>query len=127
MRLKDSKYNYVVVCARYYNEYHQNAFIEIQAQTNSYDNALRIKRSFENADNETYLIVSTLTEKVKRLCKKHANAIRLVEIEDDLVDDCKYMVYWKKGWTDGELEESCYPCKTLKECAEFIDNVIYKC
>ena len=50
MRVKDSKYKYVIVLLSYYRRYKENAFIEVQAQTNDYVEANHIKVSFENAE-----------------------------------------------------------------------------
>ena len=63
MRVKDSKYKYVIVLLSYYRRYKENAFIEIQAQTNDYVEANHIKVSFENVDKKSYIIVNTKEKK----------------------------------------------------------------
>lgn len=63
MRVKDSRYKYVIVFLPYYRRYKENAFIEVQAQTNDYTEATYIKASFENADKKSYIIVNTKEKK----------------------------------------------------------------
>lgn len=57
MRVKDSAYRYVIVNSYYYRHFGKNAFIEPQAQTNDYNEALLIKDSFENCDSIAYKII----------------------------------------------------------------------
>ena len=57
MRVKDPICRYVIVNSYYYQHFGRNAFIEPQAQTNDYNEALRIKDSFENCDNTSYKII----------------------------------------------------------------------
>ena len=71
MRVKDSKYKYVIVLLSYYRRYKENSFIEIQAQTNDYVEAIHIKASFENADKTNYIIVNT--KEKKWLWHQHKN------------------------------------------------------
>ena len=63
MRIKDSKYKYVIALLSYYRRYKENAFIEIQAQTNDYVEANHIKVLFENVDKKSYIIVNTKEKK----------------------------------------------------------------
>ena len=71
MRVKDSKYKYVIALLSYYRRYKENAFIEVQAQTNDYIEAIHIKASFENADKTNYIIVNT--KENKWLWHQHKN------------------------------------------------------
>lgn len=71
MRVKDSKCKYVIALLSYYRRYKENAFIEIQAQTNDYTEANHIKVSFENADKKSYIIVNT--KENKWLWHQHKN------------------------------------------------------
>lgn len=66
MRVKDSKYKYVVVCSKYYARYGKNAFIEPQAQTNNYEDAMMMVVSFQNCDNMAYQIIKINNEEDKQ-------------------------------------------------------------
>lgn len=68
----------------------------------------------------------TLNEKLlKRLPKKYHERFKMIEAEDGLVDDCKYMLYWNAPWTDdGEYGvESCFPVKSITEAIEHIKGL----
>lgn len=70
----------------------------------------------------------TLKEKLlKRLPKKYHDRVRDIEREDNLVDDCKYMLYWNKPYTDdGQFGVgSSFPVKSISEAAEHIKD-LYK-
>lgn len=57
MRVKDSTCRYVIVNGFYYRAFAENAFIEPQAQTDDYNEALAIKNSFECCDHTVYKII----------------------------------------------------------------------
>ena len=63
---------------------------------------------------------------LKRLPKKYHERVSDFEQEDDLVDDCKYMLYYSDDYTDGECAGSCYPVKSISEAIDFIKHSIYK-
>ena len=63
---------------------------------------------------------------LKRLPKKYHERISDFEQEDDLVDGCKYMIYYSDDYTDGECAGSCYPVRSISEAIDFIKNSIYK-
>lgn len=63
---------------------------------------------------------------LKRLPKKYHCVVRDFEEEDDLVDDCKYMLYWTDEYTDGECAGSCFPVRSITEAIYFIKNSLYK-
>jgi hypothetical protein len=57
-----------------------------------------------------------------KLPKKYASMIESIDIEDGLIDDCKYMVYLKDGfeWSnDGQT----FPAKSIKEIREMMEAV----
>lgn len=66
------------------------------------------------------------TKLLKKLPKKYHERVSDFEQEDDLVDDCKYMLYYSDDYTDGECAGSCYPVRTISEAIDFIKNSIYK-
>ena len=67
-----------------------------------------------------------LTEKVKRLLSKdNKKKLGMVEEENDLIDNCKYIVYTSKEYLFEDGGNS-LPCRSLKECAEFIRKKVYK-
>lgn len=69
----------------------------------------------------------TLKEKLlKRLPKKYHDRVEDIELEEDLVDDCKYMLYYTEQYTDGDCSGSCYPVKSINEAIDFIKNSLYK-
>ena len=70
----------------------------------------------------------TLKEQLlKRLPKKYHERVKDIEEEDDLVDDCKYMLYWNEPYTDDGRDgvESSYPVRSITEAANYIKN-LYK-
>lgn len=71
----------------------------------------------------------TIKDKLlKRLPKEYREAVRDLEAEDGLVDDCKYMLSWTDEWTDcGEDGRgSCYPVRSIAEAADYVMNSLYK-
>ena len=69
----------------------------------------------------------TLLEKLlKRLPKKYHDRVAFIEAEDDLVDDCKYMLYYSDDYTDGECYGGSYPVRSITEAIDYIKNSLYK-
>lgn len=67
-----------------------------------------------------------LTEKVKRLLSKdNKEKLGMVEEESDLIDNCKYIVYTSNEYLFEDGGNS-LPCRSLKECADFIKNKAYR-
>ena len=65
----------------------------------------------------------TLLEKLlKRLPKKYHDRVVDIDAEDDLVDDCKYMLYYSDDYTDG----GSYPVRSITEAIDYIKNSLYK-
>ena len=70
--------------------------------------------------------MESLKEKVlKMLNKKDKEKLGNVEFDTELFDRCKYIVYTENGYLFEDGSNS-LPCKSLKECAEFIKNKAYK-
>lgn len=68
----------------------------------------------------------TLKEKLlKRLPKKYWNRVETIEEENDLVDDCKYMLYYTDEFTNGDCAGSSYPVKSITEAIDFIKNSLF--
>lgn len=62
-----------------------------------------------------------LTKKLlNNLPKKEWDKVERLEQEDDLIDDCKYMLYWSSNYTDGDEYSGCYPVKSISEAARFV-------
>ena len=57
------------------------------------------------------------------LNKKQRAMIQSIDAEDGLVDDCKYMVYLKEGFTFAD-EGNSYPVKNIRELKEIMEDVI---
>ena len=70
----------------------------------------------------------TLKQKLlDRLPKMYHDRVRDISVEDDLCDECKYMVYYTDEYTnDGECFGSCYPVRTISEAVDFIKNSLFK-
>lgn len=48
----------------------------------------------------------------------------VIEKDDGLIDDCKYMLYFEYGWEwDGYHS---VPCRTIKEAMEFAKDAVYE-
>jgi len=56
------------------------------------------------------------------LNKKQQNMIDSIDAESGLVDDCKYMVYLKEGFTFAGYETS-FPITGIRELKEFMQDV----
>ena len=55
----------------------------------------------------------------KRLPKKYHERVESLEEEAGLIDDCKYMLYFKDGWKfHGEYEST--PVRSITEAIRFI-------
>ena len=68
-----------------------------------------------------------LTDKVrKRLPKDKQDALDYIEEADDLVDDCRYIIYYTDEYSDGECTGSSYIVKTLSEAVEYIKNTLFR-
>lgn len=69
----------------------------------------------------------TLLEKLlKRLPKKYHDMVVDIKAEDDLVDNCKYMLYYSALYTDGHCYGGCYPVRSITEAVNYIKNSLYK-
>ena len=64
-------------------------------------------------------------ELLRRLPKKYHERFKMIEAEDDLVDDCKYMLYWNEPWTDDGKwgVGSSFPVKSITEAVKYIKNL----
>lgn len=64
---------------------------------------------------------------LKMLPKALREAVKDLDPEDGLVDECKYMLYWSDNYADAYNESgSCFPVKSLKEAAEFVRYSLHK-
>lgn len=69
----------------------------------------------------------TLKQKLlDRLPKKYHDRVQDISREDELCDDCKYMVYYTDNYTDGECSGSCYPVRSISEAVDFIKNSLFR-
>lgn len=67
--------------------------------------------------------MAPLQKLLKSLPKKYHNRVKNIEAEDDLVDDCKYMLYFTDEYIDEDLFGSCYPVKNISEAIKIIKNL----
>lgn len=64
------------------------------------------------------------TERVnRRLGAKYQGVIKSIEVEGDLIDDCKYMIYFEDEFADNDLFGSSVPAKNLKEARMYAKDV----
>ena len=69
----------------------------------------------------------TPTQKLlKKLPKKYHDRVVSLEAEEDLCDDCKYMLYYSAQYTDGECYGSSYPVRSIDEAIDYIKNNLHK-
>lgn len=61
-----------------------------------------------------------------RLSKKYHDRVDKLEFEDGLVDNCRFMLYWTKEYTDGECYGGSYPVKSITEAVYFVKNNLFK-
>ena len=62
---------------------------------------------------------------LERLPKKYHDRVYDLQHDIDLVDGCKYMLYYTDGYTDGECAGSCYPVRSISEAIYFIKNCLF--
>lgn len=67
--------------------------------------------------------MAPLQKLLKSLPKKYHDRVKNIEAEDDLVDDCKYMLYFADEYIDEDLFGSCYPVKNISEAIKIIKNL----
>ena len=68
----------------------------------------------------------TLLQKLlKRLPKKYHDRVKEIEAEADLVDDCKYMLYFSDDYIDDDYYGYCYPVRSINEAIKIIKD-LYK-
>lgn len=60
-----------------------------------------------------------------RLPKKYHDRVEKLEYESDLVDNCKFMLYWTENYTDGECAGGSYPVKSINEAVRFVKESLY--
>ena len=65
---------------------------------------------------------------LKRLPKKYHNIVADFTEEDDLIDDCKYLLHWTSEYTDGGMDGrgASFPVRSISEAIEFIKNTLYR-
>ena len=68
--------------------------------------------------------MTPLQKLLKRLPKKYRDRVENIEPDIDLVDDCKYMLYFTEKYIDEDLYGSCYPVKSITEAIKIIKNII---
>lgn len=67
------------------------------------------------------MIKETLRKLLKRLPKKYHERVENLEAENGLIDDCKYMLYFRNGWKyHGEFES--VPVRSMAEAIEYIKD-----
>lgn len=70
--------------------------------------------------------MTPLEKLFKRLPRKYHERVAFIEAEDDLIDDCKYMLYYSANYTDGECYGGSYPVKSITEAIDYIKNSLYQ-
>ena len=69
-----------------------------------------------------------LEKLLRTLPKKYRDRVRDLTPEDNLIDDCKYMLAWTDGYTDmgEEGRGSCFPVKSVAEAARYVKDSLYE-
>ena len=62
---------------------------------------------------------------LERLPKKYHDRVDDFQNDIDLVDGCKYMLYYTDCYTDGECAGSCYPVRSINEAIDFVKNSLF--
>lgn len=63
---------------------------------------------------------------LKKLPKKYHDRVVDIEKAYGLVDNCKYILYFSKEYTDGDGFSFGYPVRSISEAIDFIKNSLYK-
>ncbi|MBQ6447106.1 MAG: hypothetical protein IJJ10_06540 [Bacillus sp. (in: Bacteria)] len=82
----------------------------------------------KNIQKKTGAKLMLLDRLLKRLPKKYHDRVDGIEIEDNLIPGCKYMLYWNEKYQD-QLGEAggCIPVVNLEEAREFIKDLVSVC
>lgn len=68
-----------------------------------------------------------LQKLLKRLSKKYHGAIKNLEREYGLIDDCKFMLYLNEGYCIAGYDGArTYPVKSITECIEIVKDLVVK-
>lgn len=67
------------------------------------------------------------TEKLLRnLPKKYHDRVDYLEPGEGLIDGCRYILKYTKGYTDGDVAGGTYPVRSIAEAAEFVKTSLWK-
>ena len=69
-----------------------------------------------------------LEKLLRTLPKKYRDRVRDLTLDDNLIDDCKYMLVWTDRYTDmgEEGRGSCFPVKSVAEAARYVKESLYE-
>lgn len=63
---------------------------------------------------------------LKRLPKKYHDRVDCLDTEEGLIDDCKFILKYAEGYTDGEIAGGTYPVKSISEAVRFVKTSLWK-
>lgn len=67
----------------------------------------------------------TLNKLLKQLPKKYHDRVVNFEQDNDLIDNCKYILTYSNNYCDGECVGGCIPFYSIKEAIAFIKFSLY--
>lgn len=62
---------------------------------------------------------------LKRLPKKYHNRFVKICMEDDLIDNCNYMLYYSEYFTDGDCKGGSMPVKSINEAIYILKYCLF--
>lgn len=63
---------------------------------------------------------------LRRLPKRYHERVVDLTPEEGLIGDCKYILHYAKGYTDGESEGGTLPVRSISEACYYVRNVLAK-
>ena len=63
---------------------------------------------------------------LRRLSKKYRDRVDFLSLEEDLIDDCKFILKYTEGYTDGDIAGGTYPVRSISEAVTFVKTSLWK-
>ena len=70
--------------------------------------------------------MTPLEKLLKRLPKKYRDRVGDLTEEEDLIDGCKYLLFYTDEYTDGECAGSSVPVRSIADAVDFVKNCLYR-
>lgn len=118
--INDNKWNEYQECTVYYNELTYACFRHAKIYGH-------IIYEFEDIifENKRRNTMTTKQKLLKRLPKKFHDRVAFFFKANDLIDNCKYLLFYSHNYTDGNCRGASVPFKSINETIDFIKYSLY--